>query len=277
MSEIIYKYLPEERIGLIKEKGFFPNFALACKPPSYQNDPFECKITLKFNKKAYIEYLKNRNIEKIQIQGIVENQRYFSRKEIKKGIKEQVKEAQKDPNLEEKVKTKFLSLLEKNKDKWIGITSFSKKNDNECMWAHYASSHSGFVIGFNRDSEIFKIVDPEINGCGLRDVDYTDEPSVLEFGDLRYLTPPKWSYYRKKECWRYEDEVRFVVPLNILNGSDVFEFSPTVIDCIIFGAKMKNEYKMLIKDFCNKNDINHIKYYQASIPLESNSISINRL
>ncbi len=275
MSEIIYKYLPENRTGFNGDAGFFPDFTLACKPPSKQNDPFECNIVFKFNRKKYLQYSKHRDVRKIQLQGVREFNSFIPTKVLKEGRKKQFKLDKANPNLEKEVTSKFILKFKENIDNWVGIISFSKKNNDESMWDRYSSAHKGFVVGFKKNSPIFKIVNPEMNGIGLGEVKYTNTPSEIEIGNLDNIQPPKWVYYRKNENWRNEDEVRFVVPIPILKGKDVFYFPPEVIDSIIFGAKMDSKSKIDIVDFCNKSNFSHINFYQANIPLNSNFMSID--
>ena len=47
------------------------------------------------------------------------------------------------------VKTQYNGLLEKFNN--VGVYSLSKNNDNELLWAYYASGHTGFSIEYDID------------------------------------------------------------------------------------------------------------------------------
>lgn len=77
------------------------------------------------------------------------------------------------------------------------IFSSSKDYDNPLLWAHYANSHKGFCVGYNK-SDIEKISDL------LQDINYasklynlnTNEPNKIE--NLLFTKSDKWHY--ENEC-----------------------------------------------------------------------------
>ena len=42
------------------------------------------------------------------------------------------------------------------KSRLYGVVSLARKSDSIPMWAHYAASHTGFLIGFDTGSSIFR-------------------------------------------------------------------------------------------------------------------------
>ncbi len=88
----------------------------------------------------------------------------------------------------------------------VGILSLTESADSFLMWAHYAKSHEGFVIGF-------KTTDPFFSRSGAR------RDAVHDFRKVRYSKRrPKLKfltsldlaemYFTKSSEWKYEEEWR---------------------------------------------------------------------
>jgi len=115
----------------------------------------------------------------------------------------------------------------------IGIISLTSKNDNLLMWSHYANSHKGFCIGYDK-IELFK----QTQGV-LGKVSYAEEFPILPFlsenvADLIDLI------MTKSKHWEYEDEYRIIksdAPRKkiILRDNSIKE--------IVFGCKMEKTSK----------------------------------
>ncbi|MDN7176975.1 DUF2971 domain-containing protein [Caballeronia sp. SEWSISQ10-4 2] len=99
----------------------------------------------------------------------------------------------------------------------LGVLCLSKCPDSELMWAHYASNHSGFVIGIRSDlrpfdgpAHIWWDDPPEIDmthipGFGsFRDIKYGFETYQVAYG--RQI--PFDAFFTKIPDWSYEKEVR---------------------------------------------------------------------
>jgi hypothetical protein len=66
----------------------------------------------------------------------------------------------------------------------LGILCLSEKPDNPLMWAHYASSHTGFAVGFDPEHSFFHQRRNDDDQFGyLRKVRYShNRPSVVVHG-----------------------------------------------------------------------------------------------
>lgn len=83
-----------------------------------------------------------------------------------------------------------------------GILSLTDNLENLLMWSHYASDHTGFVIGFNSRHDFFKNVDS---------VEYSS--SRMNYDEIRDSSRLKRSLlyrnvFRKSIDWSYEREWR---------------------------------------------------------------------
>lgn len=145
----------------------------------------------------------------------------------------------------------------------FGILSLTSKNDNLLMWSHYANSHTGFCIGFDK----FHLYNT-INGS-LGPVIYNDQlPRVGIFDDTpqgltRLLTT-------KSLDWKYEDEYRLV---KIFASKKVFKLPNEAITEIVLGHKMQEVHKQEILKVAEEKYPN-AKLFQSVMNLESYKMDI---
>src|ERR1035438_5644436 len=92
----------------------------------------------------------------------------------------------------------------------LGILSLSAINHSILMWSHYASGHTGFVIGFDSEREFFKQRDHEPEEIGqLLPVSYSSERVKVSCPPED--TDPSPSFiFTKNEEWAYEKEWRIL-------------------------------------------------------------------
>lgn len=147
---IIYKYRnwkDDFHKDLLRKKELF------MAPPSWLNDPFDCRIYenhLKFvnnpeQKEKYIsdslfnssKYLKENNISELQAREILSQR-------LKDTLHYQIRSE---------------VIAQEIDDKRIGITCFSEKWNSMLMWSHYANDHKGYCIGFDeKKNEVFATI-----------------------------------------------------------------------------------------------------------------------
>jgi hypothetical protein len=86
-----------------------------------------------------------------------------------------------------------------------GVLCFSRNWKNPVLWSHYADRHRGMCLGF------------EVPDTPLHSVTYLTNRAPLD-DLLQRLTkssaPPEPLFRAKFEHWRYENEVRRILPLN---------------------------------------------------------------
>jgi hypothetical protein len=104
----------------------------------------------------------------------------------------------------------------------MGLLCFSKNWSNPVQWSHYADGHRGLCLGF------------DVPKRHLIDVTYSDkrfEPNLgmFETGGAQAQIELKRVFSTKFIHWRYENEVRSIIPLRTATkrGDLYFEsFSP---------------------------------------------------
>ena len=114
--------------------------------------------------------------------------------------------------------------------KYFGVTCFAKISNDLLMWAHYADSHKGMVIGF--DEAAF--------GKHLRPVTYS--PTRPEYHELwpsdrseRYMEIMSV----KSDHWAYEQEVRLIIAWAACekDGEHFYRIEPNDVQDVILGCR----------------------------------------
>lgn len=192
---IIYKYRnwkDDFHKDLLRKKELF------MAPPSWLNDPFDCRIYenhLKFvnnpeQKEKYIsdslfnssKYLKENNISELQAREILSQR-------LKDTLHYQIRSE---------------VIAQEIDDKRIGITCFSEKWNSMLMWSHYANDHKGYCIGFDekkmRYSQLFG---------KIKRVKYSNKYPELDPLN-KEAKSDEIKYFYKSEDWKYESEIRAI-------------------------------------------------------------------
>ena len=87
--------------------------------------------------------------------------------------------------------------------KAFGIVSLTSQSNNFLMWSHYADSHNGFAVGFD------KYILFEVSKASLSPMIYQKEiPSYGLFEDL--MEKSMKQLHTKSDVWEYEDEYRLI-------------------------------------------------------------------
>ena len=135
----------------------------------------------------------------------------------------------------------WLRILRSEKNE-LRICSLSRSYDNILMWAHYADSNYGCCI----ECEVTSSPDlvEEVS------VDYLDH--IEPVAHLEPNQAAKQILSRKLECWKYEDEVRFLkqVPKN----SQKTKFLKIKIYRIYLGVKVSKTDKVFYTSLIHSID-----------------------
>ncbi|WPN45108.1 DUF2971 domain-containing protein [Pseudomonas sp. P8_241] len=163
-----------------------------------------------------------------------------------------------------RIRSEISSGLNKN----IGILSLSSKCDIAPMWASYANSSKGFVIGFDTANQFFNQRRSESDEFyHLRKVTYK---TMQLFGSVSEMTNDM--LIQKNESWAYEEEWRMLLPLSTANTKipnpqeDIFlfDFPASAISQIIFGLHTEKSTIAEIREAISQiNPNSHIQFSRA--------------
>jgi hypothetical protein len=219
---VIYKYTGISNYldaSLINHELYFNN-------PQNFNDPFDCNFILDtdcsvIEKTNYIR-------ENMARQGFLQDK-----------IDDIVTKALNDYEF-------WGQMIKKGKDKFlnqIGVSCFSKTNENPLLWAHYSEKHKGICLVFETtlDREFFD---------RTYDVKYRSNYPKINF--IRDRARFDELVLTKSIDWIYEQEVRVMKD----TGSKTYSFDPSALIGIIFGCKTAIAEVIRIKDLLVANGYN---------------------
>ena len=237
---MLYKYVGPERMDVLK------NRCIRYSQPDAFNDPFEIKPFI--SKLASEEALPGAVQQKFaSIPAQLRNTISFE--EFNRVSKQFVEDNMSHVDELFAIITQTMRLqLSDTLAKVVGILSLTETPDNLLMWAHYASSHEGFVIGFDENHSYFnERRGPNDEFHYLRKVEYRKQrpnaPMIELTGTELFLV--------KSEQWSYENEWRILRPLHDANQTvnagplpiHLFSFPTEIIREIILGCRMSENIK----------------------------------
>ena len=136
----------------------------------------------------------------------------------------------------------------------IRISSFSTENSNLLMWSHYADYHKGFVIEYDMETMISRMLDENLPICLAPIIYSSDMPSI---SNLLFVDESKRSEEMNKitctkaQCWNYENEWRLIISQLDKKMEDKenidLPVQPSEIKSIYFGVR------------CPQDEINRIR------------------
>ncbi len=255
-NRLIYKYLPLSVNSLkILIKG-----ELWFGLPKNLNDPYEGEfITKKYSQlptSGLLEFFYEQNRELID----------------SKSIENKIEEIKINPSL---FHADIYSILRKRLKEHYGLSSFSYISNSILMWSHYADSHKGICIGFNKEQLLETIKHPLKNFC---DVDYKptlcEAELILENKKIAYKNE-KEILYRKLNIWSKEKELRIIAIFKDRNSPRNIQFDKSCIKRIILGENTTNDDKNTLKMLIEKDtDYPNLKFYSATKNMSKRKMDI---
>lgn len=161
----------------------------------------------------------------------------------------------------------------------FGICCLSRIPNSILMWAHYANAHCGFCLQFlDEPSDPFEVeikaAGPPDNGVRIvpMQVDYSEKYPVVNRLNDSHLELAKKMYFTKAKEWKYEKEWRMVNQ----NGPGPHQFPSRFLTGVIFGLRMKDKHKDMIREWC-RNREPAMTYYEARQSEDSYSLNIVKI
>lgn len=151
-----------------------------------------------------------------------------------------------------------------------GVLSLSRANDNLLMWAHYGSSHKGYVLGLDDAHAWFHGTDLLGREIHPRNVIYSSRRAVAKTGTDKFYE--NLLCYKSVD-WAYEEEVRIFRPFgetqadfdrNTTDQMHLFIIPPECIKEIFIGANATISLKEKILQAVKKNQL-EVTIYEAYI------------
>lgn len=166
-----------------------------------------------------------------------------------------------------KFKSNFQDLVHRSLREGVGALCFTKNGNHPLMWAHYANEHKGAVIKFKTDGSCFNRIGYADDIGKFVDVSYTSSRPLLNAASSKEaITILALS---KAIEWKYEEEMRFLLPLakvdKVLDGKyHLINIDPLSVQAIIFGCRASDDFIIQISEAVQRNsNLLHIKLYKS--------------
>lgn len=237
---LIYKYMPYDR--------FFGNFKFRFTPAEDLNDPRELVPDIRLrDPEAYSRDIVVRNLQSTFLRAQIANPDVEA-EVLWTRILAAAEQHVTSFDAEDKA-AEIFDMFMRVTNRHVGVLSLSEDPLNELMWAHYANSHTGFVVGLDTESEFFQPKPGEPKVCGeLMNVIYTDTTPVV-FVEPKKLDIPKEIFFTKTTKWSYEREWRMIKFLEqadevvTVDGKKIhlFDVPKTAVKEVLFGQKIATD------------------------------------
>lgn len=254
--DVLYKYRDISNANYRYVERIFTHNELYFSKPLDFNDPFDCqpRFSLEASTKEKRDYLKDR-FPKI-FPGLSRQQRRIQIKSLVKTNRLA------DPGL--------LKSLEGEHRKRIleetGVFCLSEIPDHILMWSHYSSSHTGICIEFEASSKtkFFSLA---------QRVHYQKDYPVLNVIKDSPDEILEKALLTKAKFWEYEKEWRISWQDN---PPGVYRFPNGLLKGVIFGSRINEQDKEMVKSWISKMDYNP-SLYQAKLKKYEYGLDIDQI
>jgi len=177
---ILYKYFAPERIDVLQNRKI--RFT---QPPVF-NDPFE-------SFPAFSQFMRPTDLEQAL--------------RLQPNLTEETRHAMLKESVIGPIGRLIAPVILDTFARCHGVLSLTEKYDNLLMWAHYARSHEGFVVGFKTSEPFLNWRSPSRahSDIMLRKVRYSRRRPTVKFLTETGLI---FFYFTKSKEWAYEQEWR---------------------------------------------------------------------
>lgn len=155
-------------------------------------------------------------------------------------------------------------------DRRLGVLCLSEVPDSLLMWAHYGSSHTGFVVEFDAWHPCFhQQLSSEDDLRHLRRVQYRESrPSAplaeMEATDLFLAKSGHWDYEREWRIVRPLDDAIATIPGDPY-PTKLFEIPADAVQSVIFGTRMGDDAEKGIKTAIESSkQLGHVRMMKAA-------------
>lgn len=249
LPEILYKYRDWNNKN---HRRIISNNELYLATPGSFNDPFDCKIPMRWDKMTKDD--KNKMIDPL-LETITRNRKLPSERLIE--VRDEIFKSFFKDELKAQGWIPFDKLDQKS-----GLICLTSDPLNILMWSHYASSHHGFCIGFYTEA-LLKL--NTIDYIGM--VNYSASFPVTNFDasfDIKFYN----QMFSKSDLWAYEKEYR----ISKMHMSDrLIQLPDEAIAEIYLGCQISEQFKNEIIQTVNIRNI-PIKIFETKAHVENYEI-----
>lgn len=160
-----------------------------------------------------------------------------------------------------------------------GVSCFTKTPSEILMWTHYADSHTGMCLVFDKKqlNNSLKEYCPDV---GVQDIEYEQS---LASADLQmdeknlYCKSNQEIILRKLDCWQYEKEVRFYCHFPNSGTKRWIFFDRKSLKGIIFGENMSENNRDTLMHLMSDLKGYEVKWGVAKKDLKKKEIRVEEI
>lgn len=256
LSRCLFRYRSLEGESFSRTETVVRDSKMYFANPSSFNDPFDCRpvFSLDGSPAEVRKYFQN----------LYRNQApHLDRSSRRAEIRKAFKDHRTAPNRAEAL-ISFGDFYYSTIASRVGLLCLTEKPDDLLMWSHYASSHKGICLGFDKEAASFAIAQivhyqderPNVNPV------QQDPEAML---DRALLT--------KGSHWAYERERRVV---NYKGGARNYQHPPSDLLCIILGAQISDQHRQAVRKWALEHPTSPA-LYQAELSPKDFSLSLSPL
>ena len=255
----LYKYLPFNQYSL----QLIINHEFWLSSPNFLNDPFEGDFIINNYKELHnektIELLLNKYDKKEPLDKISYYRNYPKMLNDEAFFLNQLREYTSNS-----LKMEF------------GTTSFSNNCNSLKMWSHYADSHKGFILIFDRNKiavenqpHHVQLIEVKYNSLARINLTINEDKIIISKDEdiLRYKLPE----------WSDEEEIRIIRKFTFNpEYQRLFKFSIDSLLGVIYGEQMSHEHFRTINGLL-KRDGKYLEAYITKKNLERNKLIFEQI
>ncbi|MDH1659889.1 DUF2971 domain-containing protein [Stenotrophomonas sp. GD03777] len=237
---LIYKYYSSNSSDSTKELliKISEEFTIRASAPTSFNDPFEFKVRV--NLEADEEIARKRFILDNPGKSEMDFTNWWG----------QLRRPH-DWHFEQRTRSGLLQSL--------GVSCFSSTCKNHLLWSHYAASHTGFCVGFDKS-----LMQDHADVVGHGAVEYKESSPVFNFFTENPDDFARKAVFHKSSEWEYEEEFRIV-----FNTPGIKSIPMEAVKEVILGCRASAKMKQYVR---TKIDSSHVNYFQMVESLSSYSL-----
>lgn len=258
-ESLLYKYLPFNQYSL----QLIINHEFWLSSPDLLNDPFEGDFIISNYKELHNERTIELLLNKYDKNDFLDNLSY------QKNYHEMI-------DNEEFFLNQLREYTSKSLKMEFGTTSFSNNCNSLKMWSHYADSHKGFILIFDRNKIAVKNQPPhaqliEVKYDSLARVNLSiDNEKIIILNDEEILQ-------NKLPEWSVEEEIRIIRKFTFNpEYQRLLEFPIDSLLGVIYGEQMPHEHTRTI-DSLLKRDGKYLKTYITKKNSERNQLIFKQI
>lgn len=253
MPSILCRYLSLDDDRMEWARQLLVDSSLYFSRPSSFNDPFDCRVSPRFEASAHV----------------VERHWRAYAERLHEAGGPAVDEAQIAMKVEQATSTDGCAQLEAAYRTFLaqyGVACFTPDPTSMLMWSYYAAGHRGIVVRFDLNPDLLRHLGDSFRPVLPLEVAYCEEFPNFSYYEMDKLEHAQKTLGTKAMAWRHEQEWRLV----LVGAAGPVQLPSGMVNGVIFGLKTPADTEQTIRDWLGQRPIElmRVAYRNRSFALE---------